>query len=229
MTAKKILPEGMRSVRIPFQGFYDSDYSDALDREDEYFLENCQENGEYAEIDPNDLSNALIYSMHSASAFRRVAKSYTETFGELVDEYLPGMASIEFEEMVSPKEYNFTTDRLFALLPSAMLQSWRDDAAIMDTFTDVVNEELSHRSGFISFYSNDVHTYLEKPFEEWDHNELSVLLTAAMRTKDVPDTLDDDILSRLIDSSIFSKAFDMSVDWADFDKRIKTLRDSHVA
>ena len=44
------------------------------------------------------------------------------------------------------------------------------------TWEDKIKELFTSRSGFISFYSNDVEDY-KKPLADYDHNELFVIMS----------------------------------------------------
>ena len=91
----------------------------------------------------------------------------------------------EFEEMTSPREYNFTTDRLFASVPLYLMQRLfklsRDVGHV--TLEGIIGERFTSRSGFISHYSNRLAAWVGKPLTDWDYNELGTLLLAAFELK----------------------------------------------
>ena len=82
--------------------------------------------------------------------------------------------------MTSPREYNFTTDRIFAnvslddikKLFAARLSQWG-----IESLQESIDNEFKSRSGFSSFYDDFCTEWQDKPIENWDCNELSILFT----------------------------------------------------
>jgi hypothetical protein len=86
---------------------------------------------------------------------------------------------MEMESLSSPREYNFTTDRLFVLIPEQECRRLHSELFDSEEFADVVDGWFSSRDGFASFYSNDLESEeWRKPVEEWDHNQIGALLAA---------------------------------------------------
>ena len=87
---------------------------------------------------------------------------------------------MEFEELISPKEYNFTTDRVFVRIPIDTIEkiaTEMDDKPLRET----IRKNHSSRSGFISFYADDLDDpEWQKPVRDWDHNQLMTLLEAKL-------------------------------------------------
>lgn len=78
-----------------------------------------------------------------------------------------------FEEMTSPREYNFETDRIFVQIPHHVLQRIFDLTDTLELKASFARRFTS-RSGFWSFYDPVIP---EKPLEDWDHNELGTLFS----------------------------------------------------
>jgi hypothetical protein len=151
-------------IQIPFSGFYDSIHNSFIDD----VLEN-QIFTDYATgCTNNDKLSFLAWdSIQWNELYLDYAKEYAALFA---DEFNINM---QFESMTSPKEYNFTTDRIFCeISESEVLRLFNDtDKNILaknarDTFTS--------RSGFISFYNPDYLTWDD--VLTWDCNQLHVLL-----------------------------------------------------
>lgn len=94
--------------------------------------------------------------------------------------------SMRYESMSSPREYNFTTDRLFAY---GRLQAFRVMLRLArrpenrEAWRACVKARHSSRSGFSSFYSNDS-TDLDSwgaEIGDYDHNMLATLLAFALQ------------------------------------------------
>jgi len=45
---------------------------------------------------------------------------------------------------------------------------------------ELINDRFKSRSGFMSFYDEFVTDWAEKPLNEWDENELSILLPSVL-------------------------------------------------
>ena len=82
---------------------------------------------------------------------------------------------------MSPREYNFTTDRIFIKLPAKEIRRIHK-ATEPEVLAEVAAEEFTSRSGFISFYSPDVESW--GPLKTWDHNQRYCLLTAYARQEE---------------------------------------------
>jgi hypothetical protein len=80
-----------------------------------------------------------------------------------------------FEDVRSPREYNFSTDRIFAELKDYynQINFLRGYAAYYRSkFDYYLKERYTIRSGFISFYDNDVLLWEKKHNDDLDHNEI---------------------------------------------------------
>ena len=225
------------SVNIPFAGFYNSKWSDLVDHEEESWLEYAHdkwnESGEYQYPEPlriseSDLAELLMDSTDYSVAYDVIARAYVEAFDEYCGEtfgfsfamqhkgckYRQDSCKMTFEEMTSPREYNFETDRLFVTMPLYILERIRkqvDPAILAAAF----KERFTSYDGFISHYAN---TVPDKPLAEWDHNETGTLLRAALGAEwdDWP------IYESMADGS--TDYFDQAVKRSDFDAAVMEKR-----
>lgn len=263
----------MRSVALPnFPGFYESDLSQAIDREEEQFIEyRCEENGEtgpdYETNWPDQLSLAnqlgemiwrnTDHRKAKLSLARQWAAAFDYHAGEVLGLTTPdtrqrwtgeGMVSepyarpsigLVFEEMTSPREYNFTTDRLFAHIPLKVLRDLfkRSAADRHKTLAKAIEDRHSSYSGFVSFYSNDLREWLKKPLRDWDENELGTLLYASlklagavMESREYYSGFFADVRETTIENEGASSAWESSVDWPAFDaSRASARREKFAA
>lgn len=152
----------MISARIPFAGFYYSMW----DREIDSWID---QQSEHTGVPVEDIK--LDYG----AAKRGIAKAYTEAFAEWLAETLEKPVTLEYEELSSPKYYNFETDRIFAkgVVFADILTELRSKDA--DTLAKAFRDAFTSRDGFISFYEPVVPS---KPIGDWDHNEVYILLLA---------------------------------------------------
>ncbi len=250
------------SVNIPFSGFYESLWSGLVDHEAQQWLEHvveepdryspaevlCAKKGHLGEL----LADKTQYSV----AYAKIAKDYAEAYFWWLGEslgfpvhrtaHVRGSASApwthytyshpvawQWEEMTSPRQYNFETDRLFAKVDAVVLRELFRKLMLVDNswaFDRTVREMFTSYSGFCSFYDNDPEVLKAKPLEDWDHNELTVLLIAWQvlqfkfgRGSSHCGNLEDHIYDDL--SSDGYSYFDDAVDWGALEEscRIKVL------
>jgi hypothetical protein len=152
------------STFVPFTGFYYSIHNDIIDGEEERLFHDV--NG-----DPySNLLEIFFDHINYRNAYKEYAKLYVD-----VAKQITGLDSLQFEEMTSPREYNFQTDRIFASLSRSdlvkMLKAVRGEK-----LNKKIEEMYSSRSGFISFYPNHVSAWPR--VEEWDHNHVGAVFSA---------------------------------------------------
>ena len=132
-----------QSIVLPFTGFYESPWV------------------------PN-LKNPEDYKPWTID----FAKAYTEGFNELLEEEDMDVG-LTFEEVESPREYNFVTDRIFAKIEHPERLDFKQA-----TMTKIAKERFTSGPGFISHYDPDWTTW--GPTSTWDHNQLETALLAAI-------------------------------------------------
>lgn len=148
---------------IPFSGFYNTWHDGELDRTVEQMVsdDSGDQYDNLGEIASLDVEWRKVYAAYAAA--------YAEAF---CDEF---KIAGKFESMTSPREYNFTTDRIYIELEADEVA--RILAATSDCImSDVCTKEFTSRSGFISYYSPDWRSW--GPTEDWDHNQVYALLIA---------------------------------------------------
>lgn len=160
------------SAALPgFPGFYESFLDHFIDQEIEYEMEGDGKPGDKYYRPKKTWEEVDQYANYSA-AHRAIAQAWVETFAS------DAGLDMEFEEMVSPREYNFTTDRVFATFGKKTLDKLKS-VRNSNIFAEVVKKHFTSRSGFISFYDSDCDSgKWVKPVEEWDHNQLMALIEA---------------------------------------------------
>lgn len=172
-TKEKVIPLKL-STTIPFSGFYESSHSDEIDREIEnYFDKEGDGNQDHT---PQDFYWSF---KHYHDIQIKYAALYVRMFEAFFNDETGLDIKLTFEEMTSPREYNFTTDRIFTEI------SFKDVKKLRKYVSDSVLEKhikkrFTSRDGFSSFYPNDFNTWQEKPLSKWDHNEIGTLIEAAL-------------------------------------------------
>lgn len=176
----------MKIAQIPFSGFYHSLHDMALD--DALDMAVSDSSGE-----PNaDLHERAFDAIDWGHAHSEYAKAYAENF---LSEF--GIRGA-FESMHSPREYNFTTDRIFITLADDELQRVYD-ATPAETLASCAREMFTSRDGFASFYSPDVDDWGD--LDEWDHNQIFCLINAYVLDKRQGEEFDSDAEYSLMEAN----------------------------
>lgn len=205
-----------------------------------------------------DLAELFIHSSDYRVGELRVAQWYASAFDYLLGErmglsvrdtrqrydydakqfrkevYQRPSARLQFESMSSPREYNFSTDRIFAYVPLSVAKTMlrRCKAENYSTLCEVINERFTSRSGFISFYRTDLDAWLSKPLRDWDWNELGSLIIATLRMTggdtDSPVTRDEIHEYTFGDNGAY-EAWESCVDWAKFERKRLQVRAEKLA
>lgn len=194
---------------LMFPGFYESALSQALDYEEERWLEYQEEEEEEGEFHGvENLADAVFWVADYSGAYTEIARDWVRAFRDKVRESIPKF-NCRWESMASPREYNFTTDRVFVYLPRALVTRWHAAMKGNEKFADLVRARFSSRDGFISFYPSTLATWYEKDLNEWDHNQIGTLLDAVLIVAGFDKRkLLEEIESDLYESECFSSAFD---------------------
>jgi hypothetical protein len=154
---------------IPFSGFYGSIHEQQIDD----CLEQMVSDSSGCHPASDHVSEELW--SHTGNPRPAYAKAYCENFTALLNDWTGLNIRIKFESLSSPREYNFTTDRIFAELSytSARTLLCKCDKKIL---SEVAAERFTSCSGFISSYSPDWKSWGE--LRTWDHNQLGTIFEA---------------------------------------------------
>lgn len=197
-----------------FPGFYYSWLSEGINNKEEQFLENeaSEPDAEFHAVPRDKLAESLFDSCNYSIAFQMLAREWTSEFIRQAREAMPDFWG-RFESMDSPREYNFTTDRVYIRIDRKKAARYRKAARHSKTFAGLVRERFTSRSGFISFYSADVADWYDS--DEWDHNQWGTLIEACLIAAGLDlATLEESILYALHENGCFYEAFEASVNWA---------------
>jgi hypothetical protein len=148
---------------LPFSGFYNSSHDEAIDNQEEQMFS----------FDDGKVHDSLYEHywkhMDHGELYEKYAESYVEAISELTE------LDLEFDGLSSPREYNFTTDRIFASISRKSLAEVIR-AVRGGRLKKMAKEMFTSRSGFISYYSPDVSEWGR--VEDWDHNQILCALEA---------------------------------------------------
>lgn len=164
----------LKESTIPFTGFYESTHSYHVNEHLEQYFQDFEGSGELLEGAEDVMWNAIDYS----KGYDIYAREYASNFIAFInEEYGLNLKTAVFDNMERPKEYNFTTDRLFIKLSLEDTQQLFN-AVDKDDLKATIKARFTSYDGFISFYSNDIEEWLAKPLEDWDCNEIGTLFEA---------------------------------------------------
>lgn len=152
------MPHKKQEVRLMFfSGFYESIHDSVFDFEEEGILEN------YPDKKWEDFRFSYNWTEYSKIYVRAISSEIG--------------IDLEFQELISPREYNFTTDKIICYIKPKDVKKLAT-ALNSPTLEKLVKERFTRRDGFIPFYSSYVDEWKEKKITEWDAVELGTLLDA---------------------------------------------------
>lgn len=157
---------------IPFQGFYNSTHDYQLDQTlDQIFSDHAT--GCHVDETLRDQAFGAI-NWHVVHI--NYAKQYVLNFAELFQ------IKLEFFELISPKYYNYETDRIFCNISATEVKRIfrHTDKKILER---IIAERFTSRDGFISHYPNNPNEW-PKNVTEWDLNHVGTLIMAYIETHD---------------------------------------------
>lgn len=236
--------EGHYLAVLPFfPGFYESSLSHAINYYEEMEAENMAEKEnspkyepetyqpEHLRISASEYCELMFECCDYQKVYLKVAQFWVEAFDFWCKENLATPEkSFTFESMQSPREYNFTTDRVFAWAPAPVMEALfeKSKADEHKQLAKVIEATFTSYDGFSSFYSNDLEAWLEKPLAEWDHNEMGTLIGAVMQLCEGFE--DNDKFRDHLYEYIFSgngeedEALSAGMDWPKFEKMVAEKR-----
>ena len=135
-------------VQIPFGGFYESWHSTAIDRATESAFSDPDGNGD-------DPIEGLPDDAYMRIDYRAIEREYVADYAFLFGNEYGLTIDPATVELVSPREYNFSTDRIAAKVNRAEFDTIRRSVESDPSWPAYVRENCTSYSGFTSFYSND--------------------------------------------------------------------------
>jgi len=162
---------------IPFDGFYNSFISADIEHEIEIDTEYYSELYDLNESEEELLCNSFL-NVNSYKFYNQIAQDYTNFYIDNLNAKLnyaypdKGFTlKATYKCLESPKEYNFTTDRIFIEIEENhavdfikhIVKNYKKE------LENRIEDRFRSRSGFISFYKNSIDLWT-KDFKEWDCN-----------------------------------------------------------
>ena len=159
----------MRETTIPFSGFYESIHSGEIDCAIENMLSDSS--------GCNPVSNRIsdeIWS-HTGDVTAEYAREFLADFQTWLAGNCDVKVKLHFDELSSPRSYNFTTDRIFAKLSRDSVRKLycAVDKALLDK---VITARFTSYDGFSSFYAPNRAAWGK--LDDWDANQVGTILVA---------------------------------------------------
>lgn len=132
-------------IELPFTGFYETIHSANIDRALEDGFNYNHETQEEQEV-PEAVYMADVD--HKAIELE-YCEAYVNAFADMFE------LELSFEEMTSPKEYNFKTDRIFCKIPLAQMNKIRKQVEKHKKWPQYIKDNFTSYDGFWSNYDND--------------------------------------------------------------------------
>lgn len=153
-----------------FSGFYNSIHDGVFDSEEEYIMEN--------------------YPGHEWDDFRFTQDwiSYSKSYVNAISKEIN--LDLEFMELTSPREYNFSTDKISVYIDAKTLKKI-SSVLESESLSKLIKKRFTSRDGFMSYYSNHILDWKEKPVKDWNCVELGTLLDAWIIENESQDYYDD--------------------------------------
>lgn len=156
---------------IPFQGFYNSAFEYAIDCEIEQSVEYHQQENGLSDKDAETLRDGFL-SKNNGQFLKDICLNYAERFIFEVEKETGLKLKAKFLDLESPREYNFTTDRIFIELPESNALSFIEYviANHKDELEKLIKQRFTSGPGFISFYDNTLEAWGDPT--DWDCNQI---------------------------------------------------------
>jgi hypothetical protein len=168
----------MKTILPFFPGFYNSNFDSYFDLEVEQELED--KNLEY-----KDIEHRLDYRRGRLMMAQAIVKVFNKE----------SKLNLSFKELVSPREYNFTNDKIICEISKEEFLKCREEVLLPENqefLIEVIRKFFTSRDGFIPFYSNEIEDWTEEK-DEYDSVEALTILTAYCKIQDFDeDCFDDD-------------------------------------
>lgn len=196
------------NIELPFfPGFYESSLMNsdtsywAIKEELEYMQDAymLKEHPEYKTLTEDDLDFRYSDFEHD------LALSFVDAWWNNAPSIVE---SVEFSEIVSPKYYNFSTDRLFADIE--LKEGWQEVMrAFMkenaDWLKERIYEDWTSYDGFHSFMSNDFSEWDKYLFEDMDERYISVMLGYMMYREN--SQIREDLVMETLEGDVYAGSY----------------------
>lgn len=138
-------------VQVPFSGFYESIHDSYIDNHIEYELDYLESELGYTD-DQLDIIKDKFYMMDYAPIRKAICEHYISAYNAVFYDEYDIHLDLEYSQLISPKFYNFETDRLYALIDESI---YNEVTALINSedFKARLKDKFRPQSGFMPFQS----------------------------------------------------------------------------
>ena len=191
-----------------FPGFYETFLAPDESQELEYIDDTRRELGLIGRVGDYALDSSITFKV--AEYEEEVAKRYTNLVEAELKEYIPSI-TIGYQDIVSPKEYNFATDSVnieVTLNPDDLFGYITQH---LEEFREYIKEKYTSYDGFISHYSSSYLDWLEPWESTVKHaHQLGAMLQFVLHNEGVTD-FDLDLPSLELSDEWYTKLTTMHI------------------
>ena len=156
---------------IPFDGFYNSCISDDIEHQIGQQIEWDSDTFDLNEDEQQVLWDNYL-DINRSYFYNQIAEDYTNFYIDELNERLKRFElKATYKFFTSPKEYNFSTDRIFIEIEENhaidfikyIIKNYKKE------LQEKIKDRFTSRSGFISNYKNSLDLWIDD-YSEWDFN-----------------------------------------------------------
>lgn len=146
------MEESQLKIELPFDGFYESIHDSNIDNEIEQHFQYDFEAGDDREMTEAEADAVFMADVDWKAIQCEYAEAYADAFGSEFE-----LESLKYDDMTSPKFYNFSTDRIFCTVDADEFNSKIRKAVESDpAWKEYIRERFTSYDGFWSNYSNNI-------------------------------------------------------------------------
>lgn len=170
----------MIKITIPFSGFYESWHNENLKNAFDSIFQD----------DHGLMPEKVIRAYNACDSkikWRQAQNEYSREYVEALNHFL-GESLLAFDSLESPREYNFTSDRIFCEISREnLIKAYKATPAVM--LQTVISDQFTSCDGFISFYPDHLDSWDIEPRlvagegKPLDHNEAGAVIHAYLATR----------------------------------------------
>lgn len=139
------------TIQVPFSGFYHSIHDMYIDNHIEGEIEYLESALGYTD-EQLDIIKDRFYDMDYAPIRKAICEHYIDAYNAVFYDEYDIHLDLEYSQLISPKFYNFETDRLYALIDESI---YNDVTALINSedFKAMLKDKFKCRDGFMPFQS----------------------------------------------------------------------------
>ena len=138
-------------IQLPFSGFYHSMHDMYIDNFIEYEMEYLEAELGYTDEQLSTISDRF-YMMDYAPIRKAICEQYISSFNAMFYDEHNVHLNLEYSKLISPRFYNFETDRLYAFIDESI---YNEVVTLINKkdFKEMIEDRYSKRDGFTPFQS----------------------------------------------------------------------------